>query len=154
MRFHSNARFGSRPSYGGDSTRRPGGYELAGYGYGNGGYGSGRPSGYWGPAASGGYGTSGTLVNGDEFGPMEPSFPEGGAPPHPNIQTQKVIVSYTMICLVDCWILSDKIVSLGCSFESVGRCRFDRGCRRFGYESCSTADRNCVGKEETIESIY
>ncbi|XP_076241336.1 uncharacterized protein LOC143183600 [Calliopsis andreniformis] len=84
-------RFGSRPSYGSESTRRPSGYELGGYGYGNGGYGSSRPSGYWGSAPSGGYGISGTLPNGDEFGPMEPGYPEGSPPSHPNIQAQKAV---------------------------------------------------------------
>ncbi|XP_076679535.1 uncharacterized protein LOC143374869 [Andrena cerasifolii] len=90
-------RFGSRPSYGGESSRRPTGYESApsgGYGYGNGGYGgygSGKPSGYWGSTASGGYGISGTFANGDEFGPVEPNYPEGNGPPHPNIQAQKAV---------------------------------------------------------------
>ncbi|XP_053975377.1 translation initiation factor IF-2-like [Hylaeus volcanicus] len=90
-------RFGSRPSYGSESSRRPAGYESptsAGYGYGNGGYGgygSVRPTGHGGSAASGGYGVSGSFANGDEFGPHEPNYPEGNGPPHPNFQTQKAV---------------------------------------------------------------
>lgn len=40
---------------------------------------------------SSGYGISGILANGDEFGPAEPNYPEGTVPSVPNIQAQKVI---------------------------------------------------------------
>nr|XP_033330231.1 uncharacterized protein LOC117222573 isoform X1 [Megalopta genalis] len=94
---HSGDRFAFRPSYASESTRRPGGYETGfsgGYSYGNGGYGGGysggRPSSSTGSTSSA-YGISGSLANGDEFGPAEPNFPEGSAPSVPNIQTQKAV---------------------------------------------------------------
>lgn len=95
-RFSANVRFGSRPSYGSESFRKPGGYDSgvsAEYGYannGHGGYGFSRPTGYGGSVSSGGHGISGTFANGEEFGPVEPTHPEGHAPPPPNIQAQKV----------------------------------------------------------------
>ncbi|XP_078053712.1 uncharacterized protein LOC144479081 [Augochlora pura] len=88
-------RFAFRPSYASESTRRPGGYETGfsgGYSYGSGGYGGysgGRPSSSSGSSSA--YGISGSLANGDEFGPAEPNFPEGSAPTVPNIQTQKAV---------------------------------------------------------------
>ncbi|XP_076645790.1 uncharacterized protein LOC143355128 isoform X2 [Halictus rubicundus] len=97
---HAGDRFAFRPSHGSESSpnRRPNGYETGlsgGYGYGNGGgyggYGGGRPSSSSASSASGGYGISGTLANGDEFGPVEPSYPEGNVPSVPNIQTQKAV---------------------------------------------------------------
>nr|XP_034177995.1 uncharacterized protein LOC117603201 isoform X2 [Osmia lignaria] len=87
-------RFGSRPNYGDENSRKPGGYESTssgGYGYGHGGYGSGRPTGYGGSTSNGGYGISGTFANGDEFGGAEANYPEGNAPSHPNIQAQKAV---------------------------------------------------------------
>ncbi|XP_017888641.2 uncharacterized protein LOC108630088, partial [Ceratina calcarata] len=80
-------RFSPTPSYGNEGTRKPNGYAYGssgGYGYGNnGGYGFNRPSGYG--------GISGTLANGDEFGSVEPNYPEINAPAHPNLQTQKAV---------------------------------------------------------------
>lgn len=155
-KFRTNIRFGSRPSYGGESSRRPTGYESApsgGYGYGNGGnggYASGKPSGYWGSTASGGYGISGTFANGDEFGPVEPNYPEGNGRPHPNIQAQKVINSAPEY-RVNSWILIDKIVSSGCGFESTSWGRFTRSSRCFGHKSCSSTDRYRLRKKEAIE---
>ncbi|CAK9819374.1 hypothetical protein ANTQUA_LOCUS10131 [Anthophora quadrimaculata] len=79
-------RFGSRPSYSNDSPRKPGAYDSptsGGYGYGS--------SAYGGSISGGSYGISGTLANGDEFGPAEPNYPEENAPSRPNIQTQKAV---------------------------------------------------------------
>ncbi|XP_043511342.1 5'-3' exoribonuclease 2-like [Frieseomelitta varia] len=88
-------RFGSRPSYGSEGSRKPGGYDSSvsgGYGYANsgfGGYSFNRPTGYAG--STGGYGISGTFANGDEFGPVEPNRPEGHTPSYPNINAQKAV---------------------------------------------------------------
>lgn len=80
--------------YGSESANRPsalgyGSGNAGGYGYGgnsHGGY--GRPSGYGG---SNGYGISGTLADGDEFGPGD-SAPDGNMPQLPaNIQAQKAV---------------------------------------------------------------
>lgn len=88
-----------RPVYGSESAHRPnalgygpgnvGGYGTSGYG------GNGRPTGYGG---GGGYGITGTLADGDEFGPSE-VHPEGSVPqlPGANIQTQKVYTSIIII---------------------------------------------------------
>ncbi|XP_029173066.1 uncharacterized protein LOC114941998 isoform X2 [Nylanderia fulva] len=87
----SGDRYPSRPSvYGSESANRP---SSLGYGSGNsGGYGQGgygRPPGYGG--SNGGYGISGTLADGDEFGPGD-SGPEGSVPQLPaNIQAQKAV---------------------------------------------------------------
>lgn len=89
-------RFGSRPSYGSEGSRKPSGYDSSvsgGYGYANsgfGGYSFNRPTGYGG--STGGYGISGSFANGDEFGPVEPNRPEGHTPSHPNINAQKVMI--------------------------------------------------------------
>ncbi|XP_076752025.1 uncharacterized protein LOC143424088, partial [Xylocopa sonorina] len=88
-------RFDSRPSYAAENSHRPSGYGSGIHGgsdYGSGSYGGysfNRPPGYGRPVPSGSYGISGTFANGDEFGSVEPSYQEGNAPPHPNIQTQK-----------------------------------------------------------------
>ncbi|XP_006557904.3 uncharacterized protein LOC100576994 isoform X2 [Apis mellifera] len=88
-------RFGSRPNYGSESSRKPNGYDssVSGeYGYVNNGYGGysfNRPTNYGGSGSS--YGISGTFANGEEFGPVEPNHPEGHAPSHPNIQAQKAV---------------------------------------------------------------
>lgn len=81
--------------YGSESSHRPNtlsyvppGNAGGGYGFGTSGYG-GRPSGYGG----GSYGISGTLADGDEFGPGDPAFSDGSGPQYPagsNINTQKV----------------------------------------------------------------
>ncbi|XP_028524922.1 uncharacterized protein LOC108002657 isoform X2 [Apis cerana] len=91
-------RFGSRPNYGSESSRKPNGYDssVSGeYGYVNNGYGGysfNRPTSYGGSVSGGGsYGISGTFANGEEFGPVEPNHPEGHAPSHPNIQAQKAV---------------------------------------------------------------
>jgi len=83
--------------YGSESANRPSalGYGNAGgYNYGvssHGGYG-GRPSGYGG--SNGGYGISGTLADGDEFGPGDSAYPDGSVPQHPgNFHAQKVRIS-------------------------------------------------------------
>lgn len=73
--------------YGSESANRP---STLGYGSGSGGYshgGSGYGS-YGRPTGHGGYGISGTLADGDEFGPD----PEGSMPQQPpgNLHTQKV----------------------------------------------------------------
>ncbi|CAK9827170.1 hypothetical protein ANTRET_LOCUS4893 [Anthophora retusa] len=91
---YTGERFGSRPSYSNDSPRKPAAYDSGGYGYGStayGGYGFNRPSDYGGSISGGSYGISGTLANGDEFGPAEPNYPEENAPSRPNIQTQKAV---------------------------------------------------------------
>ncbi|EFN60668.1 hypothetical protein EAG_14886 [Camponotus floridanus] len=81
--------------YGSESANRPSalGYGNAGgYSYGvssHGGYG-GRPSGYGG--SNGGYGISGTLADGDEFGPGDSAYPDGSVPQHPgNLHAQKAV---------------------------------------------------------------
>lgn len=63
---------------------------VGGYGYSNSGYGGyGRPSGYGG--AIGGYGISGTLADGDEFGPGDPAFSDANMSQHSgNLHAQKV----------------------------------------------------------------
>ncbi|OAD60943.1 hypothetical protein WN48_01010 [Eufriesea mexicana] len=83
-------KFGSRPSYGSESFRKPGGYDSGVSGE-HGGYSFSRPTGYGGSVSGGGHGISGTFANGDEFGPVEPSYPEGHAPAPPNIQAQKAV---------------------------------------------------------------
>lgn len=89
-------RYPSRPVYGSESANRPsalgyGSGTSGGYSYGvsgHGGYG-GRPSGYGG--SNGGYGISGTLADGDEFGPGDSAYPDGSLPQHPgNLHAQKV----------------------------------------------------------------
>lgn len=72
--------------YGSESANRP---SALGFGSGNG-YSYGRPSGYGG--SNGGYGISGTLADGDEFGPGDSAYPDGNMPQHPagNLQAQKV----------------------------------------------------------------
>ncbi|GAB1864007.1 hypothetical protein CAJAP_05086 [Camponotus japonicus] len=91
----SGDRYPSRPVYGSESANRPSalGYGNAGgYNYGvssHGGYG-GRPSGYGG--SNGGYGISGTLADGDEFGPGDSAYPDGSVPQHPgNFHAQKAV---------------------------------------------------------------
>ncbi|XP_032664701.1 protein SPT2 homolog isoform X2 [Odontomachus brunneus] len=94
----SGDRYGSRPAYGSESTNRPG---ASGYGSGNSGgfgvstWGFSRPTGYGGPVGGGGgggYGISGTLADGDEFGPGDPVFSDGNASQHPgNVQAQKAV---------------------------------------------------------------
>ncbi|XP_031773317.1 uncharacterized protein LOC100865798 [Apis florea] len=89
-------RFGSRPNYGSESSRKPSGYDssVSGeYGYvNNGGYSFSRPTSYGGSVSGGGgYGISGTFANGEEFGPVEPNHSGGHAPSHPNIQAQKAV---------------------------------------------------------------
>ncbi|KAF3426853.1 hypothetical protein E2986_02795 [Frieseomelitta varia] len=92
---YAGTAFGSRPSYGSEGSRKPGGYDSSvsgGYGYANsgfGGYSFNRPTGYAG--STGGYGISGTFANGDEFGPVEPNRPEGHTPSYPNINAQKAV---------------------------------------------------------------
>ncbi|KAL6442980.1 hypothetical protein ACFW04_002760 [Cataglyphis niger] len=92
----SGDRYPSRPVYGSESANRPSalGYGSAnsgGYSYGissHGGY--GRPSGYGG--SNGGYGVSGTLADGDEFGPGDSAYPDGSVPQHPgNLHAQKAV---------------------------------------------------------------
>ncbi|XP_072767004.1 uncharacterized protein [Anoplolepis gracilipes] len=92
----SGDRHPSRPVYGSESANRPsalgyGSGNTGGYGYGvssHGGY--GRPSGYGG--SNGGYGISGTLADGDEFGPGDSAYPDASMPPHPgNFQAQKAV---------------------------------------------------------------
>lgn len=99
MFFYINKRYGPRPSvYGSETANRP---NTVGYGPGNiGGYGIsgsyGRPTGYGGSNGNGGYGISGTLADGDEFGPGEPAsgYPDVNMSMHPgNIHTQKVDIS-------------------------------------------------------------
>ncbi|XP_031832407.2 uncharacterized protein LOC116426904 isoform X1 [Nomia melanderi] len=90
-------RFSFRPSYGNGNSHRPYSYETGtsdGYGYGNGGYGghgTSRPTSSSGSSVSSSYGISGILANGDEFGSVEPNYPEGSAPSVPNIQAQKAV---------------------------------------------------------------
>ncbi|KAG7188579.1 hypothetical protein KM043_008209 [Ampulex compressa] len=93
-------RYSPRPVYGAENSGRPGGLGHGsggggGYSYsdpGYGGHGSSRPTGYGGAVGSGSYGVTGTFADGDEFGPEDPNFPEGGGPPPPeNIQTQKAV---------------------------------------------------------------
>ncbi|XP_068980917.1 uncharacterized protein [Bombus flavifrons] len=87
---HTGDRFGPRPSYGSEGSRKPDSYDSGGgYGYagsGFGGYSFNRPTGY-----GGDYGISGTFANGDEFGSVEPNRPDGHPPPHPNINAQKAV---------------------------------------------------------------
>ncbi|EFN81290.1 hypothetical protein EAI_01657 [Harpegnathos saltator] len=90
----SSDRFGPRPVYGSEGTSKPLSYgsgNTGGYGYSSNGYGSyGRPTGFGG--SGGGYGISGTLADGDEFGPGDPVFSDGSVPQHPgNIQAQKAV---------------------------------------------------------------
>lgn len=82
--------------YGSESANRPsalgyGSGNGGGYSYGvssHGGYGGRPPSGYGG---SNGYGISGTLADGDEFGPGDSAYPDGSVPQHPgNLHAQKV----------------------------------------------------------------
>ncbi|XP_043597620.1 uncharacterized protein LOC122574280 isoform X2 [Bombus pyrosoma] len=105
---HTGDRFGPRPSYGSEGSRRPGSYDSGGgYGYassGFGGYSFNRPTGY-----GDDYGISGTFANGDEFGSVEPNRPDGHPPPHPNINAQKndedgnkVSLSPTCVARVTC----------------------------------------------------
>ncbi|XP_050448563.1 lysozyme D-like isoform X2 [Cataglyphis hispanica] len=92
----SGDRYPLRPVYGSESANRP---SALGYGSGNsGGYsygvsshgGYGRPSGYGG--SNGGYGVSGTLADGDEFGPGDSAYPDGSVPQHPgNLHAQKAV---------------------------------------------------------------
>ncbi|XP_029658656.1 uncharacterized protein LOC115232737 [Formica exsecta] len=92
----SGDRYPSRPVYGSESANRP---STLGYGSGNsGGYGYGvsshggynRPSGYGG--LNGGYGVSGTLADGDEFGPGDSAYPDENVPQHPgNLHAQKAV---------------------------------------------------------------
>ncbi|EZA60170.1 hypothetical protein X777_15107 [Ooceraea biroi] len=82
--------------YGSESTNRPntlgyGSGNIGGYSHGTSGYGGyGRPIGYGG--STGGYGISGTLADGDEFGPGEQTFSDGGVSQHTgNIHAQKAV---------------------------------------------------------------
>ncbi|RLU17885.1 hypothetical protein DMN91_010124 [Ooceraea biroi] len=92
----SGDRYIPRPVYGSESTNRPntlgyGSGNIGGYSHGTSGYGGyGRPIGYGG--STGGYGISGTLADGDEFGPGEQAFSDGGVSQHTgNIHAQKAV---------------------------------------------------------------
>ncbi|KMQ94275.1 hypothetical protein RF55_5584 [Lasius niger] len=81
--------------YGSESTNRPSALEYGsgnagGYGYGISSHGGYRPSGYGG---SNGYGISGTLADGDEFGPGDSAYPDGSVSQHPgsNLHAQKAV---------------------------------------------------------------
>ncbi|EGI59787.1 hypothetical protein G5I_12074 [Acromyrmex echinatior] len=77
---------------GGYSSGNNGGYNSGnggGYGYVVSGYGGyGRPAGHGGSIST--YGISGTLADGDEFGPSDANYPDASTP-QGNIQTQKAI---------------------------------------------------------------
>ncbi|XP_024874363.1 uncharacterized protein LOC112456196 [Temnothorax curvispinosus] len=86
-------RYGQRP-HASETANRPsalgyGSGNTGGYGYGASGYGGyGRPTGHGGP--TGGYGVTGTLADGDEFGPADPAYPDASVP-QGNIHAQKAI---------------------------------------------------------------
>lgn len=162
MQFHTSIRFGSRPNYGSESSRKPNGYDssVSGeYGYVNNGYGGysfNRPTSYGGSVSGGGsYGISETFANGEEFGPVEPNHPEGHAPSHPNIQAQKVMIKFAANLLVHLSYLLRyyRLLSFasGCSFKSIGRCCVNWCSCCFSNESRSSSAWSCIGKEETIE---
>lgn len=86
---------GPRPVHASETSNRPsalgyGSGNGGGYGYGVSGYGNyGRPSGHGG--SIGGYGISGTLADGDEFGPGDPGTYPDASVPQGNIHAQKAI---------------------------------------------------------------
>ncbi|XP_018355148.1 PREDICTED: uncharacterized protein LOC108756086 [Trachymyrmex septentrionalis] len=85
-------RYGPRPAS--ETANRPitlgyGSGNGGGYGYVVNGYGGyGRPTGHGGSIST--YGISGTLADGDEFGPNDASYPDASTP-QGNIQAQKAI---------------------------------------------------------------
>lgn len=97
--LHMKIRYGQRPSYGSESSNRPGSSyssaDAGGYGYGNGGYGS-----YGGTRP--GHGITATLENGNDFNPDEPDIPDNNVPQYPgtNIQTQKVIITINSMLIM------------------------------------------------------
>ncbi|KYN14672.1 hypothetical protein ALC57_13086 [Trachymyrmex cornetzi] len=108
INFYENKRYGPRPASetanrpitlgygsgnnGGYNSGNNGGYNSGnggGYGYVVSGYGGyGRPTGHGGSINT--YGISGTLADGDEFGPNDASYPDASTP-QGNIQAQKAI---------------------------------------------------------------
>ncbi|XP_011877276.1 PREDICTED: uncharacterized protein LOC105567210 [Vollenhovia emeryi] len=87
-------RYGPRPVHASETSNRPSalGYgtgNVGGYGYGASGYGGyGRPTGHGGSTSA--YGISGTLADGDEFGPSDTAYPDASMP-QGNIHAQKAI---------------------------------------------------------------